>query len=306
MTHARFCSPARQVAAALVWLGLASCLPEASAQTPGAATVTQAGSLAAPGVDRTADRGPGVATSMFGTYIQRGELLLYPFFEYYRANRYEYKPSELGQLGEVDHFGTLRAKELLFFAAYGITDNIAVEWEAAAVSASLAKAASDTSRLPQRTTEAGLGDVEGQIRWRWKRETDRRPEFFSYAELVVPHHRNRPLTGTSGVQLKVGTGLVRGFAWGTLTARAALEYAAGSSSHVDAGEYAVEYLKRLSPHWRVFLGVEGQQDEASAIVEAQWHVTPTVFLRFNSGHGLTAKTTDWAPELGVVFSLGRR
>ena len=27
------------------------------------------------------DRGTGVATSMFGTYVQKGELLVYPFFE---------------------------------------------------------------------------------------------------------------------------------------------------------------------------------------------------------------------------------
>ncbi|MGE5860715.1 MAG: hypothetical protein ACM34J_09190, partial [Ignavibacteria bacterium] len=32
------------------------------------------------------DRGPGIPTSMFGTYIKKGELLLYPFFEYYYDN----------------------------------------------------------------------------------------------------------------------------------------------------------------------------------------------------------------------------
>jgi hypothetical protein len=31
------------------------------------------------------DRGEGVATSMFGTYIERGELLIYPFYELIRA-----------------------------------------------------------------------------------------------------------------------------------------------------------------------------------------------------------------------------
>jgi hypothetical protein len=28
------------------------------------------------------DRGEGLPTSMFGTYIRKGEFLLYPFFEY--------------------------------------------------------------------------------------------------------------------------------------------------------------------------------------------------------------------------------
>ena len=32
------------------------------------------------------DRGTGVATSMFGTYIRRGELIVYPYWEYYVDN----------------------------------------------------------------------------------------------------------------------------------------------------------------------------------------------------------------------------
>ena len=155
-------------------------------------------------------------------------------------------------------------------------------------------------------SETGLGDVEGQIRWRWRRETDRHPEFFSYSELVVPHHRDKPLTGTPGWELKFGTGLIRGFRWGTMTARAALEYSSSSSSHFDAGEYAVEYLKRVSPGWRVYLGVEGKQDELSAIGELQWHFSRTAFAKFNSGFGLTSKATDWAPEVGIVFAFPSR
>jgi hypothetical protein len=41
-------------------------------------------------------RGSGQPTSMFGTYIRKGELLIYPFFEYYRDHNFEYKPAELG------------------------------------------------------------------------------------------------------------------------------------------------------------------------------------------------------------------
>ena len=41
----------------------------------------------------------------------------------------------------------------------------------------------------------------------------------------------------------------------------------------------------------------------SLLTEAQWHCSRTIFIRFNSGFGLTSKATDWAPEVGVVFSV---
>lgn len=244
---------------------------------------------------------------MFGTYLRRGEWLLYPFIEYYRDNNLEYAPSEFGVPDDDDHRARYRAREGLFFVGYGITGDLAVEFEMAAIHASFEKAATDTSALPARLTESGLGDIEGQIRWRWRRETDRRPELFSYAELVVPHHRDRPLIGTAGWEIKVGTGLARGFSWGTLTARAALEYDTGSTSRVDLGEYAVEYLKRLSPRWRLYTGIEGNGgDELALITEAQWHLSRTVFVRVNNGFGLTSKATDWAPEIGIVLAVPTR
>lgn len=252
------------------------------------------------------DRGPGMATSMFATYVRPGELLLYPFFEHYRDRDFEYKPSEFGGVGDRDFRGRFRANEALFFVAYGISDRLAVEAEVATVRAVFRKAADDPSAIPDEIRESGLGDVEGQIRWRWRKESDRRPEVFSYAEAVIPHHRDRPLTGTSGLELKFGTGVTRGLPWGTWTARAAVQYAAGSASHVDLGEYAVEYVKRLSPAWRIYAGVEGTQDEVSAVTEAQWHVSRHAFVRVNSGFGLSSKATDWAPEIGVVFAFGGR
>jgi hypothetical protein len=54
---------------------------------------------------------------------------------------------------------------------------------------------------------------------------------------------------------------------------------------LEAGEYAIEYLKRLSRHWRVYAGVEGEQDEVELIGEAQWHFAPRAYLRLNTGHG---------------------
>ena len=249
------------------------------------------------------DRGAGVSTSMFGTYVRKGELIVYPFYEYYRDDDLEYKPEEYGAAGDVDYRGRYRAHEGLVFVSYGLSDNIAVEFEVAAISAAFKKSPMDTSTLPAEINESGLGDLEGQIRWRWRTETARRPEWFSYAEFVVPHAKDKALIGTTGQELKFGLGLTRGLSWGTLTARAAVQYASSSSSPWDTGEYAVEYLKRLSPRWRVYAGIEGEQDEVSLITEAQWHILPHGFVRFNNGLGLTSKATDWTPELGVLFTF---
>jgi hypothetical protein len=246
------------------------------------------------------DRGTGVPTSMFGTYIRKGEFIVYPFFEYYRDHDLEYNPAELGFQGDEDFRGKYRANESLIFVGYGITENLAVEFEAAAIVASLEKASNDPSLMPARLEQSGLGDVETQLRWRWAKETVTRPEFFSYGEIVFPGSKDQPLIGTPGWEFKLGTGLIRGFTWGTLTARAAVEIATESTSPFDLGEYALEYLKRLSPSWRVYAGLEGSQDELSFIGEAQWFITRNIMLKLNSGFGLTSKATDWAPEIGIL------
>jgi len=253
--------------------------------------------------DYLQDRGAGVSTSMFGTYIGKRELIVYPFYEHYHDHDFEYKPEEFGAAGDADFRGRYRAHEALVFLAYGVSDNLAVEFETAFIDASLRKSPADTSLLPSETRERGLGDVEGQIRWRWRTETSNRPEWFSYAEFVVPHAGDKPLIGTPGVEMKFGTAVVRGFNWGTVTARAAIDYSRASSTPWDVGEYAIEYLKRLSPKWRVYVGLEGEQDELSVITEAQWHILPHGFIRLNNGRGVTSKATDWSPELGMVFTI---
>ena len=60
----------------------------------------------------------------------------------------------------------------------------------------------------------------------------------------------------------------------------------------NAGEYAFEYLKRLSPKWRVFASIEGTQvDEVELITEVQWHPHRRAFLKMNNGLGLTTNAT---------------
>jgi hypothetical protein len=240
---------------------------------------------------------------MFGTYVRKGELLVYPFYEYYHDDDLEYAPEEFGVPGDVDYRGLYRAHEGLLFLGYGITQDLAVEFEIAGISAQFEKSPLDPSAVPPVVQESGLGDIEGQIRWRFHRETASRPELFSYGEIVVPHGADTSLIGTADWEIKGGVGVTRGYSWGTLTFRAAVEYAAASTSQFDLGEYAIEYLKRVSKSWRLYLGLEGNTDELSVITEAQWHLSDRVFVRLNNGLGLTSKATDWAPEVGVVFSF---
>lgn len=277
------------------------CGPPAPAALAASAPRSPLAAASAPLPGHLRDRGEGLATSMFGTYVRRGEWIVYPFFEYYRDDDYEYSAQELGYAGDTDHRGRYRASEGLLFLAYGLGENVAVELEAAYISASLDRPPDDVSGGPARIEESGLGDVEGQLRWRWSRESDSRPELFSYLEAVVPHGQEKVLIGTPGWELKLGTGVVKGFGFGTLTARVAVEYSEASSSHFDLGEYALEYLRRLSPSVRVYIGLEGTQDELSLVGELQWHFSRHGFLKLNSGLGLTAKATDWAPEVGIAF-----
>ena len=252
------------------------------------------------------DRGSGIPTSMFGTYIRPGELIVYPFYEYYRDHDLEYAPAEHGYGLEQDFRGEFHADEALIFLSYGLSDRLAVEVEAAVISASLDKAPDDPSLMPSRIEESGLGDVEGQLRWRWQKENPHRPELFGFFEFVVPHAQDKGLIGTPGVEMKLGTGVIRGFRFGTLSASFSIQYEGASSSHFDIGEYQLEYLKRAGQHLRFYVGLEGTQDELSLITEVQVHLSRNVFIKLNNGLGLTSRATDWSPEVGILFTLPTR
>jgi hypothetical protein len=174
--------------------------------------------------------------------------------------------------------------------------------EAAVITARQEKARNDPSAVPAVIEESGLGDVEGQIRWRWARESGARPEVFTYFETVFPLQKDRLLIGTPAWEFKLGTGISRAFGFGTLSLRVAAEYD-GADKEIGPGEYAIEYLKRVSPALRLFAGVEGSEDEVEAIPEVQWFLRPNLYLKANSAFGITSKATDWAPELGLMFSF---
>jgi hypothetical protein len=257
-----------------------------------------------PEPDYLADRGTGIATSMFGTYARPGELLLYPFVEYYHDDDLEYEPADFAMGSTQEYRGRYRATEGLIFIGYGINDWLAVELEAGVIQATLERSPDDTM-LVEKLEDSGLSDVEGQLRGRWLRETASRPELFSYFETVFPLSEEHGLIGTSAWELKLGTGIAKGFRWGTVSARAAGEYDAGEDVF-EVGEYAVEYLKRITPALRVFAMVEGAQDEIELVPEVQWHLSRYVFAKANCGIGLTSKATDFAPEVGIMFSIPTR
>ena len=247
-----------------------------------------------------ADRGSGIPTSMFGDYVRSGELKVYPFYEY-TSQKLEYKPAELGFGLDQDFRGQFREHEAMFFLAYGVSDRLAVEFESALfASARLRKDPGDPSAMPAVLRESGFGDTQIEARWRWGRETFSRPEVFSYLEVDFPFQRNRKIIGTQTWAYKLGTGAIKGFSFGTLTLRAAGEYDEAEKK-VVFGEYALEYLKRVSTNWRVYSGIEGDQDEVELIIEGQRRLGARATLKLNSGFGLTSKAPDFAPEIGVMF-----
>jgi hypothetical protein len=248
------------------------------------------------------DRGTGLPTSMFGTYINKGQFLVYPFYEYYYDKDAEYAPNELGGHSDVDYRGKFVGHEALIFLGYGISDRLAVEFEAAYMTATLTRSADDLEKPNGVVEESGLGDVESQIRWRWNNESQRTPEFFSYFETVFPFQKDKELIGTSDWEFKLGSGMMKGFRWGTLTMRLAIEYDAAEDVF-ESGEFALEYLKRISPLFRFYIGVEGAQDEVELITDLQFHFNKKVMIRVNNAFGVTSKATDYAPEVGVLFTF---
>lgn len=249
------------------------------------------------------DRGMGTPTDMFGTYCRGGELLVYPFFEYYINNDAPYNPEELGYDVDEDFNAKFLSDEWLLYVGYGLTEDLVIALEAALwVRETQSKSVEDTSAMPDEFEESGLGDVGVHAHWRWLRETATRPAFFSYLEVGLPLQKDKVMIGTHGWEFVPGIGIIKGFSWGTVTGKFSLEYSA-EDQELAVGETALEYLKRLSPSWKIYLGVEGTVDEIELMPEVQWHINESIFFKFNSAVGLTPDAPDWAPEFGVMFSF---
>jgi hypothetical protein len=254
------------------------------------------------------DRGPGIPTSLFGTYIESGQWILYPFYEYSKNNDEEYDPRELGFprpgfMGEEEFFGKSEEHEAVLFLGYAFNEALAFEFEAELyVSAELEKSPLDTSPVPPKIKESGFAGAEAQLRWLWRQETPEKMAMYSFFEVEFPFQDTNVLIGATDVEFAVGTGFIRGFQWGTLNGRISVAYD-GAESKVEFGEYALEYLKRVNDRWRFVATVEGEDDEISLIGEAQWTLRPGAVLKLNSGFGVTKKAANFAPEIGVMFTF---
>ena len=250
------------------------------------------------------DRNDGIPTSVGSIYVRDGELLTLLDLQYNRDNEFEYDPNEFGFPSSGEFKGKYWDSSVDVLVAYGLSDDMALELEAAATKASLEKAEDDLTNMPNELKNSGLGDVRARLDWRVLEENDHRPEVFTYVGVLAPHNSSDHLIGTPDWVANAGAGVVRGFGWGTMTFRMGLEYDLGSASELDWGEVAVEYLKRLSPEMTVYGAVKVLEgDEYSLVGELQWHLSPKIILRLNSGVGLTSHGMDWSPRVGVLFSL---
>ena len=252
------------------------------------------------------DRDGKMTTSLFGTFIQDREVLVYPFYEYVRTEE-EYNGEDLGiSDDDEDYVGDLDGHEALLFIGYGITEDIHIEfepliWERAVLHRA---SADDSSGLVNEYDESEtFVALQAQLRWRVLRETATMPEIFTWVEVDHPLKKEKALVGNADWEGAWGIGFVKGFSWGTITPRMSINYD-HEEDRTAIGEWAVEYFRRINDTWRVVATVEGESDEEISIIgEIQWHFSKRAFLKLNSGFGVHGPAPDVAPEVGIMFSF---
>ncbi len=252
--------------------------------------------------DFLADRGDAIRTSLLATYIKPREFIFYPFYEYTKTSNYEYKASDFGFVGDVDYLGKKVDQEYLVFLSYAWNDSWMFEFESALhASAKFTKADNDpVAAVPREIRESGLGDTEAQVRWRYARETATRPEITIMFQAEFPLQRKKKILGTQAWGFGTGVILTKGYPFGTFSLRGQINHDRGDRE-TKFGEYAIDYLKKLSPQWTIALTLEGEESELSVIGEAQYALSRNATLKLNLGQGLTKKDRQFAPEIGVLF-----
>ena len=249
------------------------------------------------------DRGRGVSTTLSGTYVRDGELLIIPIYEFGLNNDDIYTPSELGFTGEEEFVGKSEEQNYVLVIAYGLSDSFAIELETVLYTSTKLKTdPDDQSGTPDEIVEDGLGDVATKFTWRWIEETAEGPELYGFFEIEYPLHKDNVLIGNRDWVFVPGIGMIKGYAWGTLKGRFSFEYSL-EDDQLEAGEYGIEYLKRHSAVWRTAAILEGAGDAISGIFEAQWFIKSDVFAKFNIALGLTKPADDYGYETGVVMSF---
>ncbi|HZE94652.1 MAG TPA: hypothetical protein VEZ49_08060 [Gemmatimonadales bacterium] len=252
------------------------------------------------------DRGRGVRTSVFGTYIEPRQWLVLSAVGFVRDHNLEYNPLDWGYGSQVDLHAKFRSSEGQIFLAYGVNDWLAFELEGSYVSARFERSSLDTSGTPATIKESGFTDLAAQARLRLASEQGRRPEIFASLEFIPATHKGKKLISDRWTDLKGEIGLVRGFQFGTMTLKTTVEWNHGDK-HWDLGETSVEYLRQVSPAWRLFLAIEGGEggamDEWVFVTAAQWRISNRAFLKLSNGFGVAPKSTDWEPQVGIMLAF---
>ena len=90
-----------------------------------------------------------------------------------------------------------------------------------------------------------------------------------------------------------------------MTFRTTIEYNHDDQSW-ELGETSLEYLRQLSPSWRILLGIEGGEggapDDYSFVAAGHWRVARGIDLKLANWVGLQSKSTDWEVQFGVLVS----
>jgi hypothetical protein len=281
----------RKVLASKVWV--------ASLALFASLSVAQAQPAASPLGDYA---GGGIRTSLLGTYVRDKEFVVYPFYEYTRTTRLEYKASDFKYVGEVDYGNGKQVEhEYLLFVGYAPTDSLLIEFESALYAkARFTKDPTDTTPLPGEIQESGLGDTEMQIRYRLAKESESRPDTVAFFKSVFPLQKNKRILGTRNWEFGAGVALTKTYTFGTMALRGGIDYDR-EDRKFKVGEYGLDYMTRLSPQWRIVLALEGQEQELSMIGELQWAVARDVLVKFNCGVGLSKNDRQVAPEVGIMF-----
>jgi hypothetical protein len=252
------------------------------------------------------DRGPGVRISEFQTYIERHQLLVLPSVAYIKDHNREYNPLDWGYGNQVDLRGKLNSSSAQLLVAYAVTDWLAVELEGSYRSARFEKSPQDTTATPAQIRESGVGDFAAQVRARFAQERGRRPEIWGSVEVIPANQKRKVLIGDKLTDVKGEIGLTRGFHFGTMTLKTTVEYNHGDH-HWDLGETSLEYLRRLSPAWRILLAIEGGEtgapDEWVFVTAGQWRIANGCYLKLANAVGLMSKSTDWEPQVGVLLAV---
>jgi hypothetical protein len=252
------------------------------------------------------DRGRGIASSLAALDVEKGRLLVHPFFEYVRDHNREYTPQDFGVGPDINYRAQSRRKAAEIYLGYGVTDWLALEFEGAYVHETFRKAPEDSFATPARLTEKGVADLEAQVRIRALRERPGRPEILTFFELTARTHPENFLIGDPDWDIRPGVALSKGFGFGSLTGRVNAEYN-HAEKHFDLGEVAVGYQRGLTAKWRLYLGIEGGEggsmDEWELLPALRWAPLPGLQLRLESSIGISSKAPDWSPQVGVVFAF---